>query len=297
MENAQEVTKHLDKLHDLRDAIKHIKESESLNKILGMSTPVSPIEGDKPAVANIDIEKNAELEKKAPAAGPSTEAQPNKTGPSMKLQHLGMKSTSSGMKTHMIGVRGANQPHYEMHVDIASMKYKQPHVTLTHVSPEGSVIDKSPSLHLDVKDATKAMIQHNQTGNWASEEAPATAPEKLASSEKNFFKILQNFNNVQKELEQLRKMENPRQRLAAYLGGMNKTLAAAEPKIVIGPDTLSEPIIQNRVTTSAPRIVQSPNIFNTRKAAPGMGETSYDSDKYMQRETIKGFLNKLRGKK
>jgi hypothetical protein len=82
------------------------------------------------------------------------------------LQYLGRKQLSSGKLTHMIGVKGSNQPYYEMTVDLHKHAQKQPSITISHVAANGQALSHHNQMHSNVNAAVKEINRHYYSKKW-----------------------------------------------------------------------------------------------------------------------------------
>jgi len=136
----------------VEDFLNKIKELKDLRSAISLAKKFTLIPGG----ASIPAAKP-----EAPIAEPKPQAK----APNTPLQHLGIKNTISGVKTHMIGVRG--QPNsYEVDFNTKHEMAGQPAYTVHHVDSNGSIKSRSPKTFSSMKDAVTHVVGHYNTGKW-----------------------------------------------------------------------------------------------------------------------------------
>jgi len=141
--------KKLTSLNDLRAAISEVKNLEKDAKIMPMP--------QKPA---------APAQPKAPGEPEKSQVQQGLAGAKPGLRHLGVKHTTSGTMTHMVGLPGSHS-HYEINMDMHNAAQKKPSFTIHHIdSATGDIKSQHPMVHDSIQSAVKSLVHHAHRGEW-----------------------------------------------------------------------------------------------------------------------------------
>lgn len=84
---------------------------------------------------------------------------------SSPLQHIGVKHTTNGIMTHMVGMKGADW-HYEINMDMHQASQKKPSISVIHVDSRGNKKSQHPKIHTDLNSAVRGLLTHSNYGKW-----------------------------------------------------------------------------------------------------------------------------------
>lgn len=123
-------------LRDLKDAIKEVK------KTFTASEPPTDVKNTIP----------------------SESAKQSK--PDHKLQYLGRKRIIGDILSHRIGTHKENDNSYQMDVHLDQYHKGIPCIILSVIAANGEVLERSPDYYKNMKEAIKAIVNHNTKRAW-----------------------------------------------------------------------------------------------------------------------------------
>lgn len=136
------------------------------------------IQGLKDLRNAIDLMRDEHLEKRGPLDVNSIRDQGKQalaTAPQpmghLNLKHMGIRTDKApGVVSHMIGIPGGHNHHYEIDVNMNQMDSKIPAYTVHKVhSASGQALENAPEAHKDIGSAVKALVNHAYMGKWKQE--------------------------------------------------------------------------------------------------------------------------------